>query len=285
LEGVEVDQVERVDAAVTVTVTMKETEKMQRLTSVWTRPLGRGRMVATLVSVVLLSVLAPTGALAASFAPTIGFDPNTLPDPALVIGASDAWLSAGDPSLPQALDVEISGSTNVCILIGSSTTCDAGVDQGTAGPISFLVSLTVTAVNTSLITGPFTLLLSDLSAVQGYARSDVTIDLAPDAIPGLDTSATPGFIWDPNTGVNGFSPFYVVEDEINAATTGLQYYIGWMVSVGDTVTYKFDLADGAVIRQDIPGLTANAITVIPEPGTALLIGVGLAGLGLSRRRA
>jgi PEP-CTERM motif len=232
-------------------------------------------------------IFLPIGAFAASFDPVVAFDPTTLPAVDLLIDESVPFLEANDSSAPGATDVQLDGSTDVCILIGASTTCQSSVNVGQSGPVSFLVTLTVAAINTPLITGPFTLLLSDLNPVPGYSRSDVTVDLNPDAIPGLDTSAvSPGFIWDPNNGVNGFDPFLVVQDDAFAAMGDVRYYIGWTVGLGDTVTFKYDLADSASVLSFTPGLIAHAVPVIvPEPGTALLLGLGLAGLCISQRRA
>jgi len=54
--------------------------------------------------------------------------------------------------------------------------------------------------------------------------------------------------------------------------------------MGDSVTFKFDLEAGTVLNF-VPGFTVNAIPeVVPEPGTALLMGLGLAALARTARR-
>lgn len=250
---------------------------------------GARRSAASLT--ILLSALGvlaagPGWAISASFSEAngFGFEESGLPAPAITIDGSVPFLGAGDPSTPNA-DVSLTGSTNVCILASGSSTCQA-TTQGVSSPFSVLVSIQVSAVNSSALTGPFTLLLTGLNTAPGapaYGLGDVQIDLDPDAISNLDTSAVANFDWDPNRGVNGFSPFAVVRDETfgpgNAYT-----YVGWTVNVGDVLTFKYDvLTDPAAAGT--PQLTANAVpvVVVPEPAVAILLGLGLAGLGLRLR--
>jgi hypothetical protein len=67
----------------------------------------------------------------------------------------------------------------------------------------------------------------------------------------------------------------------------------WVGSQGGSVT-PFDLAGNIIgasfqpfgnISQTIDGLTfLGEVTQIPEPGTLVLLGLGLAAMGLTRRR-
>jgi len=52
------------------------------------------------------------------------------------------------------------------------------------------------------------------------------------------------------------------------------------LQVGDTIF--FSLFDGN--NQLIPGATDLAISIVPEPGTALLLGIGMSGLAVAGRR-
>ena len=215
----------------------------------------------------------PALAIPANFDPTFGFDPANLGGlPTLVMGAEDSFLGAGEAS-SGPFDVDLTGSTDVCILFGDET-CRAST-AGITGAYSVLVSLTVSAVNTSEIAGPFTLLLTGLAGTT-YGTSEVVVELDPVVPTSLDTGAVPGFVWN-----DSFTPFFRITDTTFDPT--LYEYLGWVVNVGDTVTFQYDVLTPPGAR-GAPQLMANAVPIVPEPGTALLMGLGLVGLAVSGRR-
>ena len=238
--------------------------------------------VAGLLATLVLAGGLPGIASAASFDPTVGFDVTTLPGVDLVINpVDDPLLDANDVLGMGTGAVEFEGSTDVCILIGASTDCTDTVAVTQPAPVSFLVTVTITAINSPMIGDEFTLVLRDLSLGAGYDRSFVTVDGDYNAIPGLDPTGVPAFAFDETNGINGFDPFIVIQD--NVAQDDIRYYLGWTVSVGDSVTFRYDLEQGEILGST-PSMVWSAIPVIPEPGTALLFGLGLAGLAASGRR-
>lgn len=215
----------------------------------------------------------PALALPANFDSTFGFEPTNLGGlPTWTMGEGDPFLGAGEASAgPFAVD--LTGSTNVCILFGNET-CRAST-QGLAGPYTVLMTLTVSAVNSGEIDGPFTLMLTGLNST-GYAASEVAVELDPIVPTSLDTSAVPGFVWN-----GGFTQVSRIMDTTFSPT--VYDYVGWVVNVGDSVTFQYNVLS-APNGRGAPQLTANATTVVPEPGTALLMGLGLAGLSACNRR-
>lgn len=238
--------------------------------------------------VVLSSAVALMGALAmalpamatpASFDNSFGFDSVGLE--ALPSGQySGDLLDAGAPGTSSNLAVELSNSTDLCILAAGSSSCQA-TTAGIGGAYSVLVTIGVTVLDTNAIQGPFTLMLTSTAGISGYARNEVQVELNPTAPAGLDTSAVPGFSFG-----GSFNPFVRIEDT-TFATSGVVYdYIGWNVTDGDTVSFRYEVLTAPNGRAT-PQLTANAlpfIVVVPEPGTAILMGLGLAGLAASSRR-
>jgi hypothetical protein len=236
-------------------------------------------VTSLLMGALLLLVAGTASATPANFSNTgFGFESIGL-DGLQIGGFSDPTIlrSAGDPALMP--DVELLGSQDLCILVGSEDACRSS-PVGITEAYSALVSVEVKVIDPTL-TGPFTLYLDSLAVGSPYAFSDVSIELDPTTttpdFATLDTSAVPNFA----ARFDGtYDPFVHVQFTTVRGLTVLADYIGWTVQDGDLVTFRYDVSVGA-IGDEAPQLTANAIPlVIPEPGTAILMGLGLAGLTL-----
>ena len=231
----------------------------------------------------LLFTAAPASATPASYAASgSGFDSVGLGGlPAGTIDPTVPFLLAGAPDPTFDLSVELLGSQDICILVSGSSTCLADT-SGVTGDFSALVSLEINVIDPAL-TGPFTLFLNSLTGDPGYDLADVTIELDGFAPAGLDTSAVPDFAsrYDAD-----FDPFVHLQYTMTGGSTVFFDYVGWTVQDGDIVTFRYDVVGGS-IGGIAPQLTANAAPiVVPEPGTALLMALGLGGLSLAggRRR-
>lgn len=236
---------------------------------------GIGRVVGLVVGVLLAAE--PAAAASARFASGgWGFDPAALTGlPLSTIDGTTPFLSAGEAGAAASLDIELTGSTVLCVLDAAGDACRAA-DPAPTGAFSVLVSLTVD-VPDGAVSGPFTLLLTSLVGGLGYGPDDVAIPLAATPPAHLDPSAVPRFLW-----TGGLTPFVRVRDL--SATPGAVYdYIGWTVEDGSSVTFRYDVPSG-LAGTGYPQLTANAVPlVVPEPGAALLLGLGLAVLAAGPR--
>ena len=242
---------------------------------------GRGRGRSGRVAAIALGLLALAGPAAATSAVFSsggwGFETTNLAGrPTIAIDGSVPFLDAGTPGSVPNLDVELVGSTDLCVLTPGSSRC-RGANPAPTGPFSVLVSFTVNVLNEEL-DGPFTLMLTSLVGGLGYSPAEVAIELDPTVPAALDTSAVPGFVFD-----GSFDPFVRVRDDYDPPTTAYDY-VGWTVQQGTRVVFRYDVLT-RLRGSAYPQFTANAVPrVVPEPGTALLFGLGLAGLAMAGGR-
>jgi hypothetical protein len=233
-------------------------------------------VAATLVSAIAVM---PAAATPASFdSQLFGFDPAGLGGlPSITIDAEDDFLTAGDPASPFGpWDVDISGTSDICLFTAASPVCQSDT-AGITGPYSVLVTFEVTAVHAPGISGPFTMFLTTLldnDPSNLYAANELAIELDPTIPVGLDVSGIAGF---------NLRPFVHVVDEFDAPQD-IYHYVGWTVQLGDTVSFRYDVFT-APGNRSTPALAMNVVgRVVPEPGTALLMGLGLVGLAMGDRR-
>jgi hypothetical protein len=211
------------------------------------------------------------------FVPT----PDVLQLPSAQTDGSDRMFSAADTVADPRLgdvDVVLGGSTMACALEAGSSTCKATPD-GFTGDYSVIMALEITVNAPELLGHEFTLILRGMDVTNGYDSSDVFIDLAPTVPSDFDPSSVPGFVdlWD-----DSFDAFVRIEDDYPADCAdvgGICNYIGWTVKDGDVVTFRYEVSSFSGDTRPPPTLFYNAFNVVvPEPGTALLMGLGLAGL-------
>jgi hypothetical protein len=83
---------------------------------------------------------------------------------------------------------------------------------------------------------------------------------------------------DPSIPGFSFDEFLHLTLTVEAVT---YHYLGFHFdSIGDSATFQYDVSSQRLLGT--PALTTNAL--VPEPGTGVLFGIGLIGLGLRKRR-
>lgn len=228
----------------------------------------------------------PAAATPANLDPIFGFVASDLAGltPERTIYRDYPFLDVGDVSSTAGpFPVNVAGSNpdllEVCILVGSDPACRANAD-GVTTPYSVIMSIEVASVAAGL-EDPFLLVLTGLAADETiYGPGDLFVELNPTAPVGLDTSAVPNFRFD-----GAFDPFLHVIDLDRVGADPRYDYIGWEIpndgSPFETLSFRYEVTNPVDGR--IPFIGANAV-VVPEPGTALMMGLGLAGLASIRRR-
>lgn len=258
---------------------------MRRTNTTWrARAIGYGSFVVASI----LVAAAPAIAVQANFDSTgNGFiqSIDVMALPTAMIDISTDMFGAGDTSDGGPFTVGFTGSSegDVCILASTMPgVCQTNLSQ-VSTPYSMLVTLDITAIDTTKIDGPFTLVLSQLQFVSDnanmdeYTSDEVALYLNPVAPAMLNIGQS--------TFDGSFDPIVRIVDQACSSSGGDCNYLGWtIVGLDDKLTLQIDMLT-APNGRSTPTLLFNAIpVVVPEAGTALLLALGLAGLSFGGRR-
>jgi hypothetical protein len=155
-------------------------------------------------------------------------------------------------------------SLNLCILINESpgSGCQSVQPTGSTGYTQIVEITLVRAPDDAPDTGSL-IFFSGMPAIPTYSLADVSFIVDPDPIGGYT-----------------FTPFTTASFTPTPSMT--YYYLGFILTEGQTATFRVDVAgDHSMAGTDLV-FAANAY-LVPEPSTALLVGTGL--LLLARRRS
>lgn len=240
-----------------------------------------------LIAAAVLLATAPVTAIQASFDSTgIGFDPSDLAAlPTATIGMTTEIFYAADPvkaaELGIVLDVALTGTATACVLTAGSSVCQSDLTQF-LGDYSAIFTIDIDVLNVQDLPGEFTLVLFGMQLTDEttgaviYDASEVLVDLDPADLYAADIE---GLGFD-----RIFDPFVRVQDSLCSNAGGICNYIGWTVEDGDSVSFRYDSI--STQGRNAPVLLFAAIPiVVPEPGSALLMGLGLIGLALGGSRS
>lgn len=190
----------------------------------------------------------------------LGFDPSTpgfptVPDLTFSpsVGVS---LPAGTTPNPNGVQYRL----DHCLLVQGSSACQAGVPVGT--PYTDRVTLTLEAAPTldPLPAAGLYILIGGMEST-GYSATDVFFETDDPQDPSVDPL------------------LYLL---LTAGGNDYHYFGFMFTSLGESRTVSYDV--DAMAASGTPRILTSAYSPIPEPGTGILLGMGLVALGVGRRR-
>jgi len=215
---------------------------------------------------VLALAAAPASALPVQFievgtAP-IGFNSTNFPMPVDIPLALEADVrGAGTGVGPTGFELSVA----TCTLINESpgAGCQSVQPTGSTG-YTQIVDITLVSLPSDTTGTESLIFFSALPPVPTYTVTQVSFIVNPTPIGGFTT----------------FTPFTTASYSPNSSMT--YYYLGFVLSVGETARFRVDVAGDHSMAGTPLIFAANGV-VVPEPGTALLVGLGL--VVLARRRS
>jgi hypothetical protein len=193
----------------------------------------------------------------------IGFSSSNFPTPV------DILLPLNADVRPVSIGAVADGfglSMSTCFLINEfpGSGCQAFQPAGSTG-FTLIVDITLLTVPTGAADKDSLIFFSALPPVPSYSVSDVSVIVN-------DLTPIPGFTLTPFTTAS-FTP----------APSMTYYYLGFVLREGESATFRVDVTGDHSMAGSPLIFAANGY-VVPEPGTALLVGLGLVALAYRRSR-
>ena len=158
-------------------------------------------------------------------------------------------------------------SLSQCILLTPGGLCQDTAPLGSSYTSIATVSFDPASLPQPIPDKGLLFFLSGLSGAPAYSTDAVSIVLDPAPIPGFVFTPLETIVWSPPAADQSF------------------YYLGFRLFPGQLeATLRYDVS--AQLAGGTPALETNAsyVFVVPEPATALLVGLGTLGLSMVRRR-
>lgn len=225
------------------------------------------RVVQAFIAVLALAfVAAPAGAIPVQFleigANDTGFSPSNFPLPVDVVIPLD--VNDRPASMEPALG-EFGLNVTTCILANEpvSSGCDPTLIPTSTG-YTMIVDITLASVPADAVGMDSFIFFTALPPVPTYSVTDVSFIVN-------DLTPVPGHTITPFTTAS-FTP----------TPSMSYYYLGFVLAEGESASFRVDVTGNHSMTTEKLIFRASGY-VIPEPGTAVLVGMGL--LVLARRRS